>query len=102
VSDGLRRLPGPRRPDRGIDIGRAGVSAADRPVRQRRGAQADPRRRRRACATLVGVLSQMRDYSTGKPKLRVRALAIVVALLLAGPLTMLVVRFFAAIVDALY
>ena len=48
------------------------------------------------------VLSRMRDYSTGKPRLRVRALAIVVALLLAGPLTIFVLQALSAVVDALY
>ncbi len=38
-----------------------------------------------------GVLNGMRDRS-GAPNLRVRALALVLALLLAGPLTVLLVR----------
>lgn len=47
------------------------------------------------------MLSALRD-SSGRPNLRVRVLAIVVALMLAGPLTVLAVRVLAAIVDALY
>jgi hypothetical protein len=44
------------------------------------------------------VLSQMRD-SRGGPNLAVRALAIVVALLLAGPLTLFLLRMLSTIVD---
>jgi hypothetical protein len=46
------------------------------------------------------VLSALRDPS-GRPNLRVRALAVVVALLLAGPLTVAVVRVLMAVVDLL-
>jgi hypothetical protein len=44
------------------------------------------------------VLSQMRD-SRGGPNLAVKALAIVVALLLAGPLTLFLLRMLSTIVD---
>jgi hypothetical protein len=46
-----------------------------------------------------GVLSSMRD-SSGRPNGRVRALAIVVALLLAAPITVAVLRGAAAVVRA--
>ena len=48
--------------------------------------------------TLVHVLNGLRD-SSGRPNLRVKVLALVVALLLAGPLTIVVVRGLAAVVD---
>jgi hypothetical protein len=44
------------------------------------------------------VLNSLRDPS-GRPRLRVRALALVVALLLAGPLTVFVVRLLQALFD---
>jgi hypothetical protein len=47
------------------------------------------------------VLSALRDRN-GRPNLRVKLLALVVALMLAGPLTVLVVRLVAGAVDALY
>lgn len=50
--------------------------------------------------TLTGVLSGLRDHS-GRPNLRVKVLAIVVALLLAGPLTVALVRGLLAVVDLL-
>lgn len=62
--------------------------------------QGDPPAGRR-CVTLVGVLGSLRDYSTGKPKARVRLLAVVVALLLAGPLTIVVLRLAGALLDLL-
>ena len=43
-----------------------------------------------------GVLSRMRD-STGAPNVRMRALAVLVALLLAGPLTVALFRGAAAL-----
>ena len=49
------------------------------------------------CARVGSVLSSMRDPSGG-PNLRMRLLAVVVALLLAGPLTVAVVRGAAAAV----
>jgi hypothetical protein len=48
------------------------------------------------------MLSRMRDERTGKPTVSLRVLGVVVALLLAGPLTVAVVRGASAIVDALY
>lgn len=45
-----------------------------------------------------GVLSSMRD-SRGGPNLGIKLLAIVVALLLAGPLTLLVLRAAAKVLD---
>jgi hypothetical protein len=46
------------------------------------------------------VLSGLRD-SRGRPNVRVKVLAVVVALLLAGPLTIVVVRALLALVDLL-
>jgi hypothetical protein len=46
------------------------------------------------------VLSGLRD-SSGRPNARVKVLAVVVALLLAGPLTIVVVRALLALVDLL-
>ncbi len=51
--------------------------------------------------TLGGVLSRMRD-ERGRPNGRVKLLALVLALLLAGPLTVLVVRALVGLVGALY
>jgi hypothetical protein len=53
-----------------------------------------------ACPTLLSVLSGLRDPS-GRPNLRVKVLAVVVALLLAGPLTILVLQGLRAVVDLL-
>jgi hypothetical protein len=47
------------------------------------------------------VLSGLRD-ERGRPNTRVRVLAIVVALLLAGPLTVVVLRMLTGLVSALY
>jgi hypothetical protein len=47
------------------------------------------------------VLSALRDPS-GRPNLRVRVLAVVVALLLAGPLTLAVLQLLGAVVGVLY
>lgn len=58
-----------------------------------------PRASRRVTVDLV--LNGLRDPS-GRPNLRVRVLAVVLALLLAGPLTVLVVRLLSGVVDALY
>jgi hypothetical protein len=46
------------------------------------------------------VLSGLRD-SSGRPNLRVKVLAVVVALLLAGPLTVALLRGLMAVVDLL-
>ena len=46
------------------------------------------------------MLSGLRD-SSGRPNLRVKVLAVVVALLLAGPLTIALVRGLLAVVDLL-
>lgn len=48
-----------------------------------------------------GVLSGLRD-SRGRPNLLVRVLALVVALLLAGPLTFAVVRLVDGVLSAVY
>lgn len=47
------------------------------------------------------MLSALRD-PRGRPNLRVRLLALVLALLLAGPLTVLLVRVAAGLVGTLY
>ena len=47
-----------------------------------------------------GVLTRLRDQS-GRPSVVVKVLAVVVALLLAGPLTVALLRGLAALVDAL-
>ncbi len=47
-----------------------------------------------------GVLTRLRDHS-GRPSVVVKVLAVVVALLLAGPLTVALLRGLAALVDAL-
>lgn len=46
------------------------------------------------------MLSGLRDHS-GRPNLRVKVLAVVVALLLAGPLTVALLRGLRAVVDLL-
>lgn len=48
-----------------------------------------------------GVLSTLRD-GRGRPNLRVRALALVLALLLGGPLTVLLARVAVGLVASLY
>lgn len=48
--------------------------------------------------TLGGMLGSMRDRSGG-PNLAIKLLAILVALLLAGPLTILVIRAAAKVLD---
>jgi hypothetical protein len=50
--------------------------------------------------TLVTVLSGLRD-SSGRPNTRVKVLAVVVALLLAGPLTVFLLRGLATVFDLL-
>jgi hypothetical protein len=47
------------------------------------------------------VLSGLRDHS-GRPNTTVRVLAVVLALMLAGPLTILVLRLLAGVVGSLY
>jgi hypothetical protein len=47
------------------------------------------------------VLNGLRD-ERGRPNARVKVLAVVLALMLAGPLTVLAVRVIAGVVDALY
>jgi hypothetical protein len=48
-----------------------------------------------------GVLSGLRD-SSGRPNVRVKVLTVVVALLLAGPLTIVVVRALLAVLELLF
>lgn len=56
---------------------------------------------RKGRGTYAGaVLNGLRD-SSGRPNLRVKVLAVVVALLLAGPLTIALVRGLMAVVDLL-
>ena len=50
--------------------------------------------------TLVAVLSGLRDPS-GRPNTRVKVIAVVVALLLAGPLTVFLLRGLATVFDML-
>jgi hypothetical protein len=49
----------------------------------------------------VSVLSGLRD-DRGRPNARVRVLAVLLALLLAGPLTLLVARVLSSVLGALY
>jgi hypothetical protein len=58
--------------------------------------------RTRVCSWEAGtVLTALRDRR-GRPNLRVRLLALVLALLLAGPLTVLVARLVVVAVSSLY
>jgi hypothetical protein len=54
----------------------------------------------RGAPTLDTVLSGLRD-SSGRPNARVKVLAVVVALMLAGPLTVFLLRGLSALVDLL-
>ncbi len=53
------------------------------------------------CTYAVTVLSGLRD-DRGRPNARVRVLAVLLALLLAGPLTLLVARVLSSVLGALY
>lgn len=64
-------------------------------------ATARPPPRRLAVCDADAVLSALRDRR-GRPNLRVRVLALVLALLLAGPLTVLLARVAVGLVGTLY